>query len=397
MEQNKQYGLLYKIFLLFSVVFIMAFVFFLTFACFGVNFLKLMSSFSSILISKLELLNENQIVFSLFKNVFIIGFGTVLSLLPIISLYYFFIAILEESFYLKKVLFVFEKPLNKIGLTSNNIIPLLNSFGCCVGALQSLNKIESVRERKISALAISFLTCSGKIPLCIALAMVYFPKFQWFIAFCFYCLGIGISFLLMLFASSKLKNLKIEQAPIFKKPDFKTIFIMVLNKIKMLLFKVYPIFFVCAILVWFLFSFDFKFNYVNDSINSIGGCIGRIFSSIFYSWKIYDWRVTSSFLSGVLFKENLVSNLSILTNGIENFNCVFPRISIGVFATFVLISTPCVCVISELKRQFGYKFATFTVLFQYIVAWFLASALFSFAILIWKIYLFKAQNLLKVV
>ena len=31
------------------------------------------------------------------------------------------------------------------------------------------------------------------------------------------------------------------------------------------LFKVYPIFFVCAILVWFLFSFDFKFNYVKNA------------------------------------------------------------------------------------------------------------------------------------
>lgn len=397
MEQNKQYSFLYKIFLLFSFVLIMVVIFILTFAIFGINFLKFADSFSLILIKKLDLLNENPIVFSLFKNVFIIGFGTVLSLLPIISLYYFFMAILEESFYLKKVLFIFEKPLNKICLTSSNIMPLLTSFGCCVNALQSLNKVESVRERKISALAISFLTCAGKIPLCIALAMVYFPKFQWLVAFGFYCLGISISFLLILLATPRLNNISIKEKPILQIPNLKIIINLVVNKVKTLLFKVYPVFFICILLVWFLFTFDFNFNYATDVINSIGGCLGRFFSHIFSPWKIYDWRVSSSFLSGILFKENLVNNLSILTNGVENFHCVLPRISIGVFATFCLISTPCVCVVSELKRQFSAKFATFVVFFQYLIAWLLASALFSFGVLIWKLYLFKAHNILKVV
>ena len=397
MEQKKQYGLLYKIFLLCSFVLIMAIIFYLTFALFGINFLKLMDSFSSLLIDKFELLNENDIVFSLLKNVFIVGFGTVLSLLPIISLYYFFLAIIEESGFIKKALYVFEKPLNKIGLSSNNVLPLLNSFGCCVNALQSLDEIENVRERKVSALAISFLTCSGKIPLCIALAMVYFPKFQWFIAFGFYCLGIGISFLLILFATPRVKNIKLRELPVVKIPNFKMVLILVINKIKNWITKVYPIFFVCAILLWFLFSFDFKFNYVVDPINSIAGCIGRLLTYLFYKLEIYDWRAYSSFFSGFFFKENIEGTLSLLTYGVENFNCLFSRITIAVFATFTLVSTPCICVIAELKRQFGYKFATFTVFFQYFMAWLLASAMFSFGMLIWKLYLFNAQKLLKIV
>jgi ferrous iron transport protein B len=356
-----------------------------------------MDNLSNILISKFELLNENDIVFSLFKNVFIIGFGTFLSLLPLISVYYFFIAILEESLYLKKVLYIFEKPLNKIGLSSNNVLPLLNSFGCCVSALQSLNEVKNLRERKISALAISFLTCSGKIPLCIALSMVYFHKFQWIIALGFYMLGIGISCLLILLATPRIKIVEIKELPIVKIPNFKIVLTLVINKIKNLITKVYPIFFVCAILIWLLFSFDFKFNYVEDPINSILGFIGRILTSLFYKLEIYDWRVYTSFFSGFFFKENLESTLSLLAYGVENFNCLFSRITIYVFATFAFVSTPCICVISELKRQFGYKFATFTVFFQYFIAWLLASAFFSFGMLIWKLYFIKAHKLFRIV
>lgn len=397
MEQNKKYGLLYRIFLLFSFVLIMTLIFYLTFVLFGVNFLKQMDNLSNILISRFELLNENDIVFSLFKNVFIIGFGTILSLLPIISLYYFFLAILEESGFIKKILYVFEKPLNKIGLSSSNVLPLLNSFGCCVSALQSLNEVKNPRERKISALAISFLTCSGKIPLCLVLSMVYFPKFQWIIAFGFYMLGIGVSLLLILLATPRIKIIEIKEVPIVKIPNFKIVFALVINKIKNLITKVYPIFFISAILIWFLFSFDFKFNYVEDPINSILGCIGRLLTFVFYKFEIYDWRAYSAFFSGFFFKENLESTLSLLTYGIENFNCLFSRITIAVFATLSLVSTPCICVMAELKRQFGYKFATFTVFFQYFIAWLLASAFFSFGMLIWKLYFMKAHKLLKIV
>ena len=397
MEQNKEYGLLYKIFLLFSVVLIITLVFYLTFVLFGINFLKLMDIFSAFLISRLELLNLNSILFSFLKNALVIGFGSFISLLPIILVYYFFIALLEESFYLKKVLFVFERPLNKIGVSVSNILPLLNSFGCCVSALQSLNKIENLRERKISALAISFVTCSGKIPLCIALSMAYFPKFQWIVALSFYFIGILISFLIILLATPRIKTTKVEEIPSIKMPSLKVVSFLLVNKIKSFVVRVLPLFFICAILLWFLFSFDFKLHYSPDTINSIGGCFGRLLTSVFYKLEIYDWRVYSSFFAGFFFKENLESSLIFLIGGVENFNCVFSRITFAVFAILSLASTPCICVITELKRLFGNKFATLIVVLQYIIAWLLASAFFSFAMLVWKLYLFKAQNLFKVV
>ena len=55
------------------------------------------------------------------------GVGTVISFIPIIVLLYFFLSMLEDSGYMARVAFVFDKLFRKLGLSGRSIVPLLDA------------------------------------------------------------------------------------------------------------------------------------------------------------------------------------------------------------------------------------------------------------------------------
>ena len=122
-----------------------------------------------------------------------------------------------------------------------------------------------------------------------------------------------------------------------------------------------------TIVVWFLQSFDFHFNLVEDSSQSILATAAGVIAPLFVPLGLGDWRIVTSLISGFMAKESVVSTMEILfTAGVKNSITTLAAMSLLVFS---LLYTPCVAAISSIRREMGRRWAVSVVLWQCVNAW----------------------------
>ena len=70
-----------------------------------------------------------------------------------------------------------------------------------------------------------------------------------------------------------------------------------------------------TIVIWFLQTFDTRFNVVADSGQSMLAGIGRFIAPVFTPLGFNDWRASTALITGFSAKEAVVSTLAVLTGG----------------------------------------------------------------------------------
>ena len=90
----------------------------------------------------------NPVVQSLVVDGVLAGVGSVLSFLPIIVVLFLLLSILEDSGYMARVAFVMDKILRRFGLSGRSFVPMLVGFGCSVPAIMSTRTLPSEHDRK---------------------------------------------------------------------------------------------------------------------------------------------------------------------------------------------------------------------------------------------------------
>ncbi|QHI73361.1 nucleoside recognition domain-containing protein [Aminipila terrae] len=85
-------------------------------------------------------------------------------LFPIITSFYLLQLFLVESNLLKILSFKMDRRLNKLGLSSNTLLPLLLGFGCVTVALGALQLTGNARERRIAQILLCLIIpCSAQL------------------------------------------------------------------------------------------------------------------------------------------------------------------------------------------------------------------------------------------
>ena len=301
------------------------------------------------------------------------GVGTVVSFVPIIVVMFFFLSILEDSGYMARVAFVMDKLLRKIGLSGRSIVPLLIGFGCSVPAAMSTRTLPSTRDRRMTTLLIPFMSCSAKTPIYAFICAAFFPKYAGLVMTGLYFLGILIA-ILVAFVS---KNMVFKgeavpfvmELPNYRMPGFKNVVRLMWDKAKDFLSRAFTVIFIGTIIVWFLKTFDFRFNMVTDSGDSILASIAGVLAPVFAPVGLGDWRIVTSLIAGFLAKESIVSMLSVLYGSIGNLTASLTGVDAAALLVFCLLYTPCVAAVAAVKRERGWKFALTTVVFQCLIAW----------------------------
>ena len=117
---------------------IMLVIFWLTFGPLGTwlsDFLDAgIDHLASITDGALSRTNINPVLHSLIIDGIFVGVGSVLSFLPLITILFFLLSVMEDSGYIPRVAFVMDKLLRRLGLSGRSIVPLLLGFGCSVPA-----------------------------------------------------------------------------------------------------------------------------------------------------------------------------------------------------------------------------------------------------------------------
>ena len=246
------------------------------------------------------------------------GVGSVLSFLPVIVTLFFFLSLLEDSGYMARVAFVMDKALRKLGLSGRSFVPMLIGFGCSVPAIMSTRTLSSDRDRKMTIVVTPFMSCSAKLPIYGMITAAFFPEHTALILISVYLIGIFVAILSALLLKRTVFQGEsvpfVLELPAYRIPSAKSVLLHMWEKAKDFLRKAFTIIFVASIIIWFLQSFDFAFNFVEDSSTSMLANIGTWISHIFAPLGFEDWRASTALVTGITAKESVVSTLSVLTN-----------------------------------------------------------------------------------
>ena len=356
---------------------IMGIVFFLTFNVIG-SFLQgiLENGVSTVTNYVDALLTQAQInvaLHSLIIDGIFNGVGTVLSFLPIIVTLFFFLSILEDSGYMARVAFIMDKLLRKIGLSGRSIVPMLIGFGCTVPGVMASRTLSSRRDRQMTIILTPFMSCSAKLPIYAFFTSVFFPGKGAFVMIFLYVFGIltGIIFALIL-KGSLFKGEPVPfvmELPNYRMPGAKNVCQLLWEKAKDFLQRAFTVIFVATIIIWFLQTFDLKFNIVAESKESILAILAGYITPIFNPLGFGDWRISTALISGFMAKESVVSTLSILYGSTQSLLMSLTTPAALSLLIFCLLYTPCIAAIAAIKRELNGKWALIVVFGQCLIAW----------------------------
>lgn len=296
------------------------------------------------------------------------GVGSVLSFVPIIILLFFFLSLLEDSGYMARVAFVSDSFLRKLGLTGHSIVPMLIGFGCTVPAVMASRTLHSTHDRWRTILLTPFMSCSAKIPIYAFFTSMFFPHHGGVVLICLYLLGIIVGIVTALF--TKWMGNKGDVAPFvmelpnYRLPGMKNVAHLLWDKTKDFLQRAFTVIFVASLVIWFLQTFDFHFNMVENGEGSMLASVAGWIAPIFRPIGLGEWQIVTALVSGFMAKESVVATLEVL-----DAMPLFTTITSISMLVFCLLYTPCVAAVAAIRRELGTKWMLFIILFQCAVAW----------------------------
>ncbi|MDO5133217.1 MAG: ferrous iron transport protein B [Eubacteriales bacterium] len=356
---------------------VMGLVFFLTFNVIGAWLQDLLAAGIGELTDLADRLltagGVNTVLRGLIINGIFEGVGSVLSFLPIIVTMFFFLSLLEDSGYIARVAFVMDKLLRRLGLSGRSIVPMLIGFGCTVPAVMASRTLPSERDRKMTILLTPFMSCTAKLPIYAFFVNAFFPRRKALIMVGLYVLGILTGILVSLLYKVFLFKGEavpfVMELPNYRMPSARNVAQLLWEKAKDFLQKAFSVILIATIVVWFLQTFNFHFNVVENSHDSILAAISGVLVPIFRPLGLGDWRIVTSLVSGVMAKESVVSVLEVLFGAEGGAAGAMSSLAAASLLVFSLLYTPCVAAVASVKRELGSKWAFYVVVWQCVVAW----------------------------
>jgi len=328
----------------------------------------------------------------LIVNGIIGGMGSMLVFVPQIMILFFFLAILEDTGYMSRAAFVMDRLLRKLGLSGKSFIPMLMGFGCSVPAIMSTRTLENEKDRRLTIILTTFMSCGAKLPVYALFASAFFAEGQAWIVFSIYVLGIVVAIISgILLKKTVLKGETapfVMELPPYRIPTVKGLYIHMADRGKDFVKKAGTIIFAAAVVIWFAQSFNFSLQMVEDPGNSIMGFLGKAIAPFFAPLGFGDWKSSVALLTGFVAKEVVVTTLGILhglgevgddtTSLVTTLQVTFTPLKAYAFMAFTLLYTPCIAALGTIKKEMNsWKWTLFTVLYQTGVAWLVAFIIYQ--------------------
>jgi len=302
-------------------------------------------------LSELAKTNFPQGVFTnLIAEGVIPGIGGVVIFIPQIAILFLFIATLEETGYMSRVVFLMDKIMRKFGMSGKSIIPLISGTACAIPAIMASRNISDWKERLITILVVPFTTCSARLPVYAILIALIIPDKRVFGIFNLqgltlmglYLLGfaaaISSAILLHNVLKIKTKSLFIIEMPNYKLPSFKNVFYEVVEKTKAFIFGAGKIILALSVVLWFLasngpekFKNAAEFVTAQESANDLPdeslnkkiasyklehsyiGIMGKVIEPVIKPMG-YDWKIGIALISSFAAREVFIGALATIYN-----------------------------------------------------------------------------------
>ena len=319
------------------------------------------------------------------------GVGTVLGFVPQILLIFFFMSLLEDSGYMARVAFIMDRIFRQFGLSGKSFIPVLIGMGCGVPAIMAARTIEEERDRRMTILLSTFIPCGAKAEIIGMITAVFFPD-SVFMAPGMYFLGLAI----IVLAGIALKKTSwfagepapfVMELPAYHMPSLKGVLIHMWERARGFIIKAGMIIFPICVLLWFMQTYNFSFEMVEEVEESMLGVFGNSISWIFAPIGLGDWKATVASIAAFLAKEDAVGVLAMLAGAAEDaeeaqvmdaLGKLMPPMAAFSYMILNLFDPPCLVAMATCYREMGSrKWGLFAICFQAILGYSLAFVFYN--------------------
>lgn len=202
----------------------------------------------------------------LLVNGVLAGISGIAVFVPQIALLFFFIAILEDTGYMARASFILDKLMRRFGLNGKSVIPMISSVACAVPSIMSTRTIMNWKDRMITIMVAPLISCSARLPVYTLLISMMFAhkkdagifSYEGLVLMGMYLLGFAAALIAALVLKYVLKTTEksyfIMELPVYRRPQMRTVLMLVFNKVKVFLFDAGKIILAISIVLWFLTS-----------------------------------------------------------------------------------------------------------------------------------------------
>lgn len=195
------------------------------------------------------------------------GIGGILVFVPQIAILFGLTAILEDTGYMARVIFISDKIMRRFGLSGRSVVPLFSGLACAVPAIMAARTIENRRERLLTILVTPFVSCSARLPVFTVLTALAVPERQIFgfisqqglVLMAMYLIGgafaLASAWVLKLLVPSKGRTVFMLELPWFKAPRWQAVATEAYVKSRTFVVEAGKIILLISLILWFLASY----------------------------------------------------------------------------------------------------------------------------------------------
>ncbi|MGN0823093.1 MAG: nucleoside recognition domain-containing protein, partial [Candidatus Gallimonas sp.] len=373
------------------------------------------------------------------------GLSAVLGFLPQILVLFLFFSILEDTGYMARIAFIVDRIFRKFGLSGRSFLPMIMGFGCSVPAFINTRTLADERERTATIRVIPFFSCGAKLPILTAIAGAIVGYFGVgnadLITYGMYLLGIVVAILSVILMRSTTMRGEVPpfimELPAYHAPLFKGLMIHLWDKTKHFVKKAFTIIFASTIIVWFLSSFSWNWEFLlqdaqelfasdpdlyaslegveglvnlrmsESVLGSIGMLIQPLFTPLGFGSQLgaNGWVFAVAALTGLVAKENVIATFGTLASsvaggylateeGVDEAIAMIegnPNIAIAALIAFIVFNMttiPCFAACATAKAELPKGKFKWTLLFWLAVSYVVATVVYLVGYRWWTAFIF---------
>lgn len=346
----------------------------------------------------------------LLVNGLIAGVGMVLTFVPLMTLMFLLLAVLEDSGYLARAAVVTDRMMRAIGLPGRAFLPLVVGFGCNVPAISATRILPQARQRLLTALLVPLTSCSARLTVYVMLGTIFFDRFAGTAVFIMYVvsilfvIGIGLLLRRTLWRTMGSDPLLIDLPP-YQRPTLRLTAAVTWQRLSGFLRTAGGIIVITVCVVWALQATPVHAGAGFGAVaveDSAYGVAAQAIAPVFAPAGFGQWQTASALVVGFVAKEAVISSWAqtyavaepadgagvgplgdAIRGAFEHSSGGHTLPAVWAFMIFLLAYTPCVATLAAQRREIGLKWTLFGLGLQLITAWVMAVAVFQIGRVFW--------------
>jgi ferrous iron transport protein B len=307
-------------------------------------------------------------VVDLLANGLVLGAGTVLTLLPVLVVFFAMLGLLEDTGYMARAAYVMDRFMHPLGLHGKSCLALFLGFGCNVPAVLGARVVESERGRLLTILLTPLVPCAGRLAVLAYLAPIFFARNAALVSWSLVTFNLlvlaGSGVLINHFVLHGERMAFIMEMPLYHQPNLRTIGLSVWHNTLAFIRHAGTIILAVSVIVWALAAFPGP-----TMETSLLAGLGRLLEPI-GKWMGQDWRMMVALLTSFLAKENTIATLGVLfRTGQEQIGLaqalagfLDPAAALAFLAVQMLF-IPCAATVAIMRQELGsWRWTIFSIL-----------------------------------